>query len=100
MLSANNLITAGAVGNSDHITLPAGDQLLIVNSDNWTGAQTTFLQVGNGVKFGDMKDEKGDKVSFTEDGTVIMPGGLSYRLRTTTYTSAITVTPANVPTKR
>ena len=92
--SETNTVVATGTGNSEHITLPGGDHLLMVTASAWG---TTFLQVGNGTSFVDAKDDNGDKISFTEDDSVVAKGGLSYRLRTTSFSADITLAAVRIP---
>ena len=80
--------TVSSATQSDFIFLEPGEWALMATADGW-GATT--LQVGDGAKFANAKDGSGSDVTFSADKTVIVAGGMCYRLNVTSYSQPITL---------
>ena len=79
--------TVSSATQSDFIFLDPGEWALMATASAW--GQAT-LQVGDGSKFANAQDGAGD-VTFTADKTVIVAGGMCYRLNVTSYSQPITL---------
>ena len=79
--------TVSSATQSDFIFLEPGEWALMATANAWGSAT---LQVGDGSKFANAQDSAGD-VTFTTDKTVIVAGGMCYRLNVTSYSQPITL---------
>ena len=80
--------TVSSATQSDYIFLEPGEWALMATSTGWGSAD---LQVGDGSKFANAQDGPGKDVTFSEDKTVIVAGGMCYRLNVTSYSQPITL---------
>ena len=85
--AAGKSTTVSSATQSDFIFLEPGEWVLMVTAGGWGAAA---LQIGDGATFMNAQDSSGD-ISFSANKSIVVAGGMCYRLNVTSYSQPITL---------